>query len=452
MVAGMVCCGPALAADLPVKAPAFKAAAPVSNWTGWYVGVNAGASLSQVNASTPNAMQFLNSELDVARLGATGGAQAGFNWQISPYWVAGIEADFGHLGIDRTFAEWNDDVAFGVKADWYGTIRGRLGYTTGPSLLYLTGGAAFVNVKNVFADTDRSLVVESSKTATGWTLGGGIETMLGGNWSAKAEYLYIDAGRTTVAGPFGRVIGDAVFENRFHVYRAGLNYRLGSAGTECCALASRPNTGDTSWTGGYVGVNAGASVSQVNASTPNLPEPEFAPVFIAPNEGELDIAGLGATGSLQAGFNWQASPHWVAGLEADFGHLGINRTIKDWNDPVTFGVKADWYGTIRGRLGYTTGPSLLYVTGGAAFVNVKSIFGNLAVSSPPVESSKTATGWTLGGGLETMLGGNWSAKAEYLYIDAGKTSVDGLPIDQAVVVFDNRFHVYRAGLNYRLGG
>ncbi|OKO87413.1 hypothetical protein AC629_14420 [Bradyrhizobium sp. NAS80.1] len=150
IAAATICCAPALASDLPVKASVFKAVAPVSNWTGWYVGVNAGASLSQVNASTPDKVDDPG-EVNIARLGATGGVQAGFNWQAWPYWVAGLEADFGHLGIERTLQDRNDFNAFGVKADWYGTIRGRLGYTTGPSLLYVTGGAAFVNVKNTFA-------------------------------------------------------------------------------------------------------------------------------------------------------------------------------------------------------------------------------------------------------------------------------------------------------------
>ncbi|WP_084805445.1 outer membrane beta-barrel protein [Bradyrhizobium sp. NAS80.1] len=208
------------------------------------------------------------------------------------------------------------------------------------------------------------------------------------------------------------------------------------------------NSRGANWTGWYVGVNAGASLSQVNAFSPNLPGPDVV-------VGELDIAHLGATGGVQAGFNWQASPSWVAGLEADFGHLGIERTVQQWNDQGdALEVKADWYGTIRGRLGYTTGPSLLYVTGGAAFVNVKntfSSFDDFSRSSVPVESSKTATGWTLGGGIETMLGGNWSAKAEYLYIDAGDAFVNGARFFEKVS-FENRFHIYRAGLNYKLGG
>ena len=70
------------------------------------------------------------------------------------------------------------------------------------------------------------------------------------------------------------------------------------------------------------------------------------------------------------GYNWQFAPHWLVGIEGDVGTLGIDRTVKEYNDVIIVGSKADWYGTVRGRFGYVTGPSLLYVTGGVAFVHI----------------------------------------------------------------------------------
>jgi len=222
-VAAAALCGvPALAADVPVKVPVYKAIDPGFSWTGWYGGVNVGVGISQTHGNTPGTV----GSVDRSGAGFAGGVQGGYNWQFNPNWVAGIETDIGYLGIDRSRQNWNDSRAFGVKTDWYGTIRGRLGYSTGPALLYVTGGAAFVNVKNNF---DEIAVTQASKseTATGWTVGGGIEAALAQNWTAKTEYLYIDAGSQDVFNP---VIGGGStthFNNRFHVFRFGLNYKFG---------------------------------------------------------------------------------------------------------------------------------------------------------------------------------------------------------------------------------
>jgi outer membrane immunogenic protein len=104
--------------------------------------------------------------------------------------------------------------------------------------------------------------------------------------------------------------------------------------------------------------------------------------------------------------------------------LGVNRTEADWDDTILVGNNSDWYGTVRARLGYVTGPSVLYVTGGAAFVHMKETFGgnSAGILAPATEFTTTRTGWTAGGGIETKISNRWSAKTEYLYIDAGDNS------------------------------
>jgi outer membrane immunogenic protein len=427
------------AADLPVKAPVYKAPpAAIYNWTGFYAGLNAGVGVGQTKAKTID--DGAQGSVDRTDAGFAGGAQVGVNWQFAPQLVAGVEGDIGHLGIKRSFRDWVDDDIFGVMANGYGTIRGRLGLTNGPSLFYATGGAAFVHVENSYFDVGQS-VLSKSKTAGGWTAGGGIETMLGGNWSAKSEYLYIDAGSQDVFNPAAGSSASpatARFDNRFHVYRYGVNYKFGGPALASSALPAR------NWTGFHIGVNAGAALSQNHADTGAFPE------------GAVDIADSGFTGGVQAGHDWQFAPNWVAGIEGDIGFLGINRSFANWNNADNFfGVKADWYGAVRGRLGYSTGPALLYVTGGAAFVSVRNNFDNIA-PTPDVFASKseTAGGWTVGGGIETALAQNWTAKTEYLYIDAGSQDVfnpDGF-LGPVTAHFDNRFHVFRFGVNYNFGG
>ena len=283
----------------------------------------------------------------------------------------------------------------------------------------------------VFSDVPAS----KSETAGGWTLGGGIETLLGGNWSAKAEYLYIGAGTQDVLNPDGPIT--ASFEKRFHAFKYGLNFKFGGPNAPADTLPAH------NWTGFYAGLNAGAGLSQVQSATPGA-----GGVLI----GAVDIADSSLTGGVQTGCNRRFNLNWVAGIEGDVNRLEIERSLFGPDAQLGFGVRTDWYGTLRGRLGYSTGPALLYVAGGAAFVNLKNNFDEGGAAGVFASKSKSAAGWTLGGGIEAAVSHSWTAKTEYLYIDAGSQTVFN-PIGGGLTArFENRFHVFRFGLNYRFGG
>ena len=119
-------------------------------------------------------------------------------------------------------------IIFSQKTDWYGTARGRFGVTTGPALFYGTAGAAWVRVRDGMANTTLGVSDIQSRTASGWTIGGGTEIALDARWSAKLDFLYIDAGHNqrTVTGNGGFPNGGN-FADRFEVVRAGLSYKLG---------------------------------------------------------------------------------------------------------------------------------------------------------------------------------------------------------------------------------
>jgi outer membrane immunogenic protein len=105
-------------------------------------------------------------------------------------------------------------------------------------------------------------------------------------------------------------------------------------------------------------------------------------------------------------------------------------------------TKNDWLGTARARLGYAGWNNLLpYVTGGAAFGNIKGTVGGASVT-------KTNIGWTAGAGLEYAFLGAWSAKVEYLYADLGKATC---PAGTCTFDTDVKFkaNLVRVGLNYR---
>jgi outer membrane immunogenic protein len=244
-----------------------------------------------------------------------------------------------------------------------------------------------------------------------------------------------------------------------------------------------------SWSGIYIGINAGGAWGKSNDPTTTV----FSPVgyFASSTVQAINSAGAlttdprGFIGGAQAGFNWQ-SGSLVAGLEGDFNYFGLRGSstgtgIYPCCSPATFAVttsvKADWLATIRGRLGIANNNWLFYVTGGAAFTSLKGDFtfsdncGNFGTCNGPggpnaaeaVSISNTKAGWTVGGGIEAGLSGAWTVKAEYLYVDFGSVSAVGLITTPGVVAFgsnnnpfthsvDLKTHILRLGLNYRFGG
>ena len=437
----MMAVGAAQAADLPRKMP-VKAPppAPVWNWTGFYIGAYYGTSIGHSNVTT----SVTPGQIDLNDTGITAGGTLGYNWQFSPTGLLGIEADFGWLGTSRSFGDFsNVAVTAGVKTDWYGTVRGRLGYVTGPSLLYVTGGGAWVRLEETFggsAVVGAAAVAPTTRETTewGWTAGVGIETKLSRSWTAKTEYLYVDVGATDSYIAPTLVVQSATFDHQFHVIKTGLNYKFGEPFELPFLLA--PLSSPQRWAGFYAGVNLGGGLSHVHTPTSTIAG------------GEADLNGAGFAGGGHLGYNMVLFSNWIVGIEGDIGYLGIRRSYADWANtgaPGALyqpGVDTNWYGTVRGRIGTSTGPAFLYVTGGFAAVNVEnSITGGAGTFS----IDGTRTGWTFGGGIETELGANWSARLESLYIDVGSDTVTA---PNGTVEFKNRFQVVRAGLSYKFGG
>jgi outer membrane immunogenic protein len=452
-VATVVAAAPAWAADLPRKAPALQAAPAIAyDWNGFYIGGYYGGVVGNQKGSTdPNAIGGHTGLTNVNEFGFTAGGTVGYNWQIAPTWLIGFEGDFGYLGIDRTNTEFNDFVLVGLKTDWYGTARGRVGFVTGPSLIYATGGAAFVHMRDTFGGgLTAAGPTTFTHTHTGWTVGGGIETKLSRSWTAKTEYLYIDGGTTNFgSNPYGAVNVPTTFEHNFHVVKTGLNYKLGEPFWEGLPLFGTPSQLPSmhNWGGFYVGVNVGHGKSLVHTVNGTL----------GFNNGTTaDINGNGFAGGGQVGYNFMDlfnlfGGRWFAGLEGDFGALRIRASYADWFDTsAQFTENTSWYATARGRFGTTTGPALLYATAGGAWVHFTDGFGFTGPGTGDL-SSKTAGGWTIGGGTEVALDSRWSARLESLYIDVGHRNHSVFPGFALGADFKERFGVVRAGLNYKIG-
>ena len=155
--------GAASAADMPVKAPYVKApVAMVYDWTGFYIGVNAGVGIGRdyTRMAIPAGPSFEASYLNPQ--GGLGGGQIGYNWQSPNTFlgaiVLGVEADIQGTGMRDNYSCLigclpAQNLNYNQRLDWFGTVRGRVGLATGPVLSYVTGGWAYGSVKTTVTET-----------------------------------------------------------------------------------------------------------------------------------------------------------------------------------------------------------------------------------------------------------------------------------------------------------
>ena len=264
-VSAIVSSGAALAADLPVrtytKAPIVVD--PVYDWTGFYVGANLGWSFGRSRTDVTIAgVPFASTSQRMD--GILGGLQAGYNWQ-SGRAVFGLETDIqatdqkGSSSLSQFIPgtpaipcilfdppapacivgtgipgipSITGIATYQNKLPWFGTFRGRLGFTPADRwLLYVTGGLAYGEVTTSETLNVNGAVVgfSTDRTRVGWTAGGGVEAAVWGNWTAKLEYLFIDLGtiNDTLIGiaPITPVATSSRVTDQ--IVRVGLNYRFG---------------------------------------------------------------------------------------------------------------------------------------------------------------------------------------------------------------------------------
>ena len=189
-----------------------------------------------------------------------------------------------------------------------------------------------------------------------------------------------------------------------------------------------------SWTGFYFGGHAGYGGGGLGPGTNPLPEQG---VFFPPS-----ITGL--IGGFQAGYNRQLSNHVVVGIETDISFPSPPDPVRATAAPSNTAL--DYIATARGRIGYASGKWLPYLTGGVAWgrtqVNLNDGAGDMLSTR-----AQTHLGWSAGGGIEFAVGGDWSARLEYDYVNLARRSYDPLP----GINVDPQIHVLKVGLNYRPG-
>ena len=211
---------PAMAADLPLKAPAAKT---VYDWTGFYLGGHVGYGGGSFGPGT-NPLPEQGVFFPHSITGLIGGYQAGYLRQLSSHVVLGIEADASftsHLDAPALIP-----APFHTTIDYVGTVRGRAGYASGTLLAYVTGGFAWGHSHININDAAGAVVSSPGQNQFGWTAGAGVEFAVSGNWSAKLEYDYTDLARRTYdLSGFG--LPAVNVDPNIHLVKLGLNYRFG---------------------------------------------------------------------------------------------------------------------------------------------------------------------------------------------------------------------------------
>ena len=214
-------CSIANAADLAVrKAP--LAPAPGFSWTGLYIGAHAGTGWGTTESEF-SAIAFPISQTQSN--GFLGGVQGGYNLQLGPAAVIGIEGDFSWTGIKGTSP---CIVVFSCSTDhdWIATVAGRFGVTYDRALFYVKGGVAWAQT-TYSAALFGTTITSVDETRLGALFGTGVEYAFLPGWSAKLEYNYIDFGKDDFSFPLGGGSVNVAVQETTHLVKAGLNYRFG---------------------------------------------------------------------------------------------------------------------------------------------------------------------------------------------------------------------------------
>jgi outer membrane immunogenic protein len=229
-----------------------------SFWSGFYLGVNGGyawgAAASQLSASAIENGDLAGGTATKGYWsnGGFGGGQFGYNLQRHNL-VFGFETDIQGAGIrgkgaaeavSLTDQAVTSDAGAKSNLDWFGTLRGRVGYAFGSTLVYATAGLAYGEVRdsltlsvtsNNALPTQNAPGASKDLTTAGYVVGGGVETSITPSWSVKAEYQFIDLGSSRLSTskdiPWGVSATDsgsasAKFDHSYNTIRFGLNYKF----------------------------------------------------------------------------------------------------------------------------------------------------------------------------------------------------------------------------------
>jgi outer membrane immunogenic protein len=204
------------------------------DWSGCYAGAEGGGAWGTTKHVATIGVNAGLTQFSTDANGGLAGGTIGCNYQTNN-WVWGIENDFSWTdigGSKHNSPPFATGVVGRTSANWLDTLRGRAGYAVGRSLWYVTGGVAFSKVEGSAELLPVIPRASITHDRTGWVVGGGVEWALADpHWSIKAEYLYVDFGKSDYN--FGAISGGALANSSVHlnenIARVGINYKFGGS-------------------------------------------------------------------------------------------------------------------------------------------------------------------------------------------------------------------------------
>jgi len=429
-------CSVGSAADLPAKVPVYKAPMAVATpWTGFYVNGGVGYGIWAADQTSLN-LAFGCSASSICETQYQGGKSwlgtigAGYDYQFTDRIVAGLFGDASVSSLKGTIQEnafkagfLSGDIkqtsswAVGVRGGWLVTPKTLSYYNAG----YASAQFSSTNLVNVTSGVANGQTTPAF-TASGWFLGGGLETSVAPNWFWRTEYRYAYYGSKTIAE--APVANSITFKPTVQTVTSQIVYKF-NGGMAAPVYPATPEKA-TNWTGFYANAGIGYGMWAAN-STSNITGTTTCIACITQVQG-----GKGYLGVVGAGYDWQFAPTWVAGVFGDFDISSLKGTIQDLNG-FSGDIKQTSAWAIGPRLGWL--PSLqtmTYVNGGytgARFSGTNMVAMVNSTSSTVTTPAFTASGWFLGGGVETtfdllgMLGKGWFWRNEYRYASYGNKTV-----------------------------
>ena len=399
---------------------------PASDWSGIHVGVGAGYGMidHDISANFDPTGFDLDLGLDgIGGEGALGTIEAGYDYQLNGNWLIGVQGDYTRSNIGPNLDVAGGFITYQLEATDTVNLLARGGHIVDDStLMYVVGGWT-----KTWFDGDLSFagnsVFPDDYNKSGWTFGGGVETAVSNNLTAKLEYraTIYDTIEIFNAPGFISINSDAVEQTA----RAVLSYHGGNVHSYQGGF----ETAD--WTGLHVGLAGGYGLVNHVLS--------IDPIFSLSG-----IGGKGFLGSIEAGFDYQAGERLVVGLQGDYtrANIATDIDVSISGTPVgSYTLEATDSFSVLARAGVLSSPNVLWF--GEAGWTRTTFNGedNLLSSS---SYNYDANGLTVGAGVEAKLTDNVSWKTEYRY-----TSYETKDIISGFLTTDTNLQSVRSAISFR---
>lgn len=391
------------------------------NWSGIYVGFGGG--VGAVVRGTESAGPGGTAQgPDLGGDGIFAEVTAGYDHMVSERVLLGgfIDAHVGNIAFSVDNLLGAGEIS--LKNRYGFDVGARAGYLLTPSTLgYALAGYTWQNMK---LDIPVEAPFNTEMDRSGYVLGLGMETVVGGNWTLKSEYRYANYGSKAVIEDVG--FGALKFEPSTHTFHVGANYRFGAQNGGGSSFAAPAY----SWTGFYVGgaLGAGAITDEIKLGG-----------GLASING---LGGEGAFGEVSVGYDHEFNGIWVAGLQIGGRYSGMT-TVLGASPTGKYEGKADYGFDVLARVGAKVNDSTLaYVLGGYSWQHVEEEMSAGLLSET---RDWSVGGFSVGGGLETAVSSNVSVNLEYRYSKFEGQDYDSGGMWETIPAF----HTVRVGTKYK---